>query len=181
MESLGVIELNSIAAGVETGDALLKTADVTLVAAQAVCAGKYIIMIRGNVAAVKSSVEAGREIAGSNLVDSLIIANVHTQVFRAIHATSEIQRNQALGVIETYSLASCIHSADEAAKSADVTLVEIRLGRGLGGKSFVVLTGEVSSVREAVKNGIAASGSEGMIARTCVIPAPHPELIQAIL
>lgn len=181
MESLGVIEVNSVAAGIEAGDNMIKTANVSLVAAQAVCAGKYIILVRGDVSAVKSSVEAGRETAGSNLVDSLVIASVHPQVFQAINATSEVTANQAVGVIETYSLASCILSADEAAKSANVTLIELRLGRGLGGKSYLILTGDVSAVREAVRAGIAIPASEGMVARTAIIPAPHPDLMNALL
>ena len=57
MESLGMIELNSIARGIEAGDAIVKTAKVKLVGAYASCPGKYIVMVRGQVSAVKSAIE----------------------------------------------------------------------------------------------------------------------------
>ncbi|MEG2315070.1 MAG: BMC domain-containing protein, partial [Clostridia bacterium] len=41
MISLGLLETNSIARGVEAGDAMLKAAEVKLVKAGPVCPGKY--------------------------------------------------------------------------------------------------------------------------------------------
>lgn len=52
MDALGVIELNSVAAGIEAGDAMLKAANVSLLSAQPVCCGKYIVMVQGGVAEV---------------------------------------------------------------------------------------------------------------------------------
>ena len=43
--SIGSVELNSVAAGVITGDAMLKAANVNLVAAQPTCPGKFIIIV----------------------------------------------------------------------------------------------------------------------------------------
>jgi microcompartment protein CcmL/EutN len=142
MTALGMIETNSIPAGVEAGDAMLKAADVALVSAQPVCAGKYIVLVSGDVAAVKASVAAGVALADWALVDSIVIPNVHEQVISAMCAATEISGAQALGILETFSLASAVICADTMVKAADVQLIEVRLGRGLGGKSFVVLTGE---------------------------------------
>ena len=50
MNALGMIETNSIPVGVNAGDAMLKAATVALVAAQPVCAGKYIVIVTGEVA-----------------------------------------------------------------------------------------------------------------------------------
>ena len=80
MNALGMIETNSIPLGIDAADAMLKAASVELVAAQPVCAGKYIVIITGEVAAVKSSVEAGKIKAGQRLVDSMVIPHVHEQV-----------------------------------------------------------------------------------------------------
>ena len=55
MISLGLLETNSIARGVEAGDAMLKAADVTLIKAGPVCPGKYTVLIYGEVAAVASN------------------------------------------------------------------------------------------------------------------------------
>lgn len=70
MNALGMIETNSIPAGIEAGDAMLKAADVALTTAQPVCAGKYIVIVSGSVAAVEASVSAGVAIAAEVLVDS---------------------------------------------------------------------------------------------------------------
>ena len=88
---------------------------------------------------------------------------------------------QAVGVMETFSLASSISAADTAVKAADVELIEVRLGRGMGGKSFVIVTGEVAAVEAAVQ---AAEGSEqtrGLISSSVVIPSPHMDIIRALM
>lgn len=181
MDSIGMIEVNSIAAGIEAGDAMLKTADVNLITAQPVCAGKYIILVKGSVAAIKSSVDAAVAVAKESIVDSLVIPSLHPQVFSALNGTSVIEKSDAIGVIETFSLVTSIYAADAAVKAAKVDLIEIRLGRGLGGKAYMILTGDVSSVRVAVETAAKTYGSEGMIARTVVIPSPHPDLMKALL
>jgi len=181
VDALGMIEVNSIAVGVEAGDAMLKAADVSLVSAQPVCAGKYIVMVQGAVAAVKSAVDAGRSLSKECLVDSLVIPSVHSQVFLALSCASEIKGRNAVGIIETFSLVSTVLASDAAVKAADVDLVEIRLGRGLGGKSYVVLTGDVSAVRFAVDTAVKSQEVQGMIARTVVIPSPHSDIMKALL
>ena len=83
-------------------------------------------------------------------------------------------------MIETFSLASAVICADAAVKAANVNLIEIRLGRGLGGKSFITMIGEVSAVRFAVQAAESLEEAKGMVARTVVIPSPHPDMLQAI-
>ncbi len=180
MNALGMVETNCIPAGIEAGDAMLKTADVALVSAQAVCAGKYIVIVSGDVAAVNAAVAAGAEAADDVLVDSIVIPNVDDQVIEAISASSKIDNLGALGLMETFSLASAVIGADAAVKAANISLIEVRLGRGLGGKSFVILTGDVAAVRAAVKAAESLEEVQGMVARTVVIPSPHPDILQAI-
>lgn len=181
MKALGMIEIQSIPAGVEAGDQMLKTASVELVAAQAVCAGKYIVIIAGEVAAVRSSVKAGEETAGSLLINSIVIPAVHEQVPKAINACTEIDHVQAVGVMETFSLCSAVIAADASVKAAEVDLIEVRLGRGLGGKSFIVLTGEVAAVRAAIEAGTAPEEVQGLMSRSVVIPSPHPDIVRSLL
>lgn len=180
MNALGMIETNSIPAGIEAGDAMMKAADVALVTAQAVCAGKYIVIVSGDVAAAKASVDAGAETADYVLVDSIVIPNVHRQVIEAMSAGSDIGTPGALGVMETFSLSSAVICADAAVKAADVRLIEVRLGRGLGGKSFVVLTGGVAAVKAAVEAAQGLKDAQGMVAGTVVIPSPHPDILRSV-
>lgn len=178
MNALGMIECLSIPKGIEAADSMLKTAAVSLVTAQAVCAGKYVVLISGDVAAVAASVEAGKTVCGGCLIDSLVIPRIHPQVLKAVVACSDVPQPRALGIMETYSLCVGIKVADAAVKAADVSLIEIRLGRGLGGKAFVILTGDVSACEAAVKAGENAENVAGLIAQSVIIPSPNMELIR---
>ena len=180
MNALGMIETNSIPVGVNAGDAMLKAATVKLVAAQPVCAGKYIVIVTGEVAAVNESVAAGKAAAGQRLVDSMVISHVHKQVPKAINACNEIGKVAAVGVMEAYSLCAAVVVADAAVKAADIQLMDIRLGRGLGGKSFITMTGEVAAVRAAVSAGEKVPEAHGMLSESVVIPSPHPDMIQSL-
>lgn len=180
MSAIGMNEIMSIPLGYEACDAMLKASSVELVSAGCVCAGKFYIVVTGEVAAVRSSVEAGKEKAGSSLVDSLVIPNVDEQVAPAISACTFPEEMKALGVMETFSLCAAVYAADAAAKAADIELLEVRLGRGLGGKSFITLTGEVAAVQAAVKAAEALEEPQGMMSQSVVIPAPHPDLLRTI-
>ena len=72
MIALGMVELNSIPKGIEAADAMLKAADVQLTAAHSVCAGKYIAVVSGEVAAVRAAIDAAAETAGSKEVDAIV-------------------------------------------------------------------------------------------------------------
>jgi len=181
MEALGMIELNSIARGIEAGDAILKTAEVKLVAAMATCPGKYVVLVRGSVAAVKSAIAVGATTAGKSLVNDVLIPSVHEQVFSALSQTSEALPRGAIGIVETFSLATAVLVADASVKAADIDIFEIRLGRGLGGKAFIVLSGDVSNVTAAVEAAVDANGEEGMIAHTAIIPRIHPDMLRTLL
>ncbi len=180
MRALGMIELTSVPRGFVVADEMLKAADVELITAQAVCAGKYIVIIGGSVAAINSSVEAGGKIAEEKLIDSIVIANVHEGVFGALTASTDVADINALGIIETFSLCTAVIAADAMIKSADVELIEVRLGRGLGGKSFITLTGDVAAVNSAVEVACGLEEAQGLISGCEVIASPHPDLFEAI-
>ncbi len=178
--AVGMVETNCIAKGIEAADIMLKAADVNLLSAQTACAGKYVVIISGDVAAVKASVAAGAAGAEETLVDSMEIPNIDEQVLKAVSACGEPKNFEALGIVETFSLVSALLCADAAVKAADVELIEIRLGRGLGGKSFLTLTGDVAAVRHAIESAKSDERVKGMITRTVVIPSPHPDLKRSV-
>ena len=176
--AIGMVELNSIALGIEACDLMVKAAKVDLLRASTICPGKYVAIVGGEVSAVESSMRVGRESAGEGLIDSLLIPNIHPQVAPAISMTSEVKEFGAVGVIEFYSVASAITAADVAAKAADVTLIEVRMGFAVGGKGFVTLTGGVMAVKTAVA---AASRSVDLLVASTVIPRPSPLVIQSLM
>ena len=174
--AIGLLELNSIAKGIEASDAMVKAAEVELVTSHSVCPGKFVVLIAGDVAAVTCAVQAGEPVSLGFIVDRFVIPNIHPEVFPAITATSGVETLQALGVIETFSVASTILASDAAAKAASIKLIEIRLANGIGGKSFVTLTGTVADVRAAVEAGAEMAKSGGLLVSYVVIPQPHPDL-----
>ena len=175
------MELNSIAAGILSADAILKAADVRLIFARAGCPGKYYTLFTGEVAAVQSSLDAGAAAGEGHVVDSCVIPRVHPQVVEAMSMAAIPEELKAIGVMEFFSVTAAIYSADAAVKAADVQLLEVRLGTGIGGKSFVTMTGEVAAVREAVSCGISTPQAEGMTVSSVVIPNPHPELLDSLM
>ncbi len=180
MGAIGMNEIMSIPTGILACDAMLKAAEVELVSAGTVCAGKYYIVVAGEVAAVRAAVEAGRTMAEGLLIDSVVIPSVDPQVAPAIAACTMTERLNALGIMETYSLCAAVHAADAAAKAAEVELLEVRLGRGLGGKSFILLTGEVAAVEASIRAAESLEETQGLMAKSAVIPSPHPDMLRAI-
>lgn len=181
MEALGFLELNSIAKGVEAADKILKTVDVRLVYAKAICPGKYNIMFAGEVSDVESSMENGKKIANEYVVDCVVIPNVHKEVIRAINMATLPKKVNAVGIIEFFSITGAVRVADVCVKAADVVLVEVRLGAGIGGKSFVTLTGDTAAVEESVSRGVESANKDGMLVSSVVIPNPRREIFDSLL
>lgn len=181
MEAIGILESNSIAKGIEAADAVLKAADTALLYAKPVCPGKYTILFYGDVAAVSASLDAGAAVIDAHLVDSVVIPRIHPQVIQAISLSTAPDGVNAVGVMEFFSVTAAVYAADAAAKAADVTLLDVRLGVGIGGKSFAVLTGEVAAVEEAVRCGMAAGEEKGLAVTSTVIPSPRKEIFGTLL
>lgn len=176
--AIGMVELNSIARGIETCDYMVKAAQVDILRSSTVCPGKYLVLISGETGDVKASMAEGRKRGGECVVDSLMLPNVHPQLIPAISMTNQVPEKGAIGVLEFYSIASSIIAADVAAKAANVTLIEVRIGYAIGGKGYVTLTGDVGAVREAVA---AASRDAELLVGTTVIPRPAKKLFDSLI
>jgi microcompartment protein CcmL/EutN len=179
--SIGLIEMTSIAAGYLVSDAMLKAADVELLLSRSICSGKYMVMVCGDVAAVEAAVSAGNAAGNFSVIDCFVIPNLHEDVFPAISGNTKVEILGALGILESFSVASLIEGADAAVKAADVQLIEIRLAMALGGKAFVTLTGDVAAVQAAVEAGAVMIGQKGMLVNKVVIPSPRPELLNEMV
>jgi len=179
--AIGMIETNSVAAGILAGDAMMKKAEVTLLEARPVCPGKFVVLISGEVGPVEESYRAGIAAAQDTLVDQLFLPNVHLSLFPAMMSATPSQGAEALGIVETISVASCILAADAAAKAAEVTILEIRLANGLGGKSYFFLESDVSNVEAAVDAAVNLVGKEGLLVRYVIIPRLHSDMQHAIM
>lgn len=182
--AIGLIETISIAAGIQAADAMKKVAPVRLFLARPICPGKFIVLVGGDVEAVKNSLKEGRKQTEHYLADSVLISRVHRDIFSALEASvviENLEELRALGVIETFSVASCIMAADAAVKTGGVKLVEIRPAIGLGGKSYATMLGNVSAVESAIKAGRKKAEPEGMLVKSVVIPSINNDVLRALL
>lgn len=177
-KSIIVMEYRSVALGMKAADAMLKSANVKLLTAQTVCPGKYIVILAGNVSAVRAAWEKGKSPEYEQvLVDDYLLGNIHDSVFSAIYGTLEVGEIEALGIMETYSVASIIGAADKIVKTTPVRLIEIRIARGMSGKSYAMFSGELAAVEASMEAAVKEIQDSGLLLHTAVIPNPDPQLV----
>lgn len=178
--SLALIELSSIARGIDTTDRMLKAAEVKLTMARTICSGKYMVMVAGDLPEVQASVAAGLATSRECTIDHFIIPDVHPAVFPAVAGTSVSIKRGALGVIESFSVAALVEAIDLVAKAALVEMVGCRLAMALGGKAYLTFTGDVDAVRFAMDAGVEVVARRGLLVNQVVIPDPRPEIFHSL-
>ncbi len=180
-KAIGMVEYKTVSKGMVAADAMLKAAEVDIIEAQTVCPGKYIVILSGELSAVNASVETVKTRFSSELIDSFILGNPHESIFPAIYGTTQIEKINALGILETFSAASIIVAADEAAKTSQVELIELRIAKGMCGKSYMLLTGEVAAVEAAINKAKSAVGDRATLLDYSIIANPDGKLCKSIL
>jgi microcompartment protein CcmL/EutN len=181
MNSIGLVELSSIAAGMQAADIMLKTSQVELILSRTICSGKYMVLVGGDVAEVQTAVDAVADSLDYAIIDTFVIPNVHKDIFPALSGHSTTEELESLGILESFSVASLIEGADAAVKAASVKLIEIRLAMALGGKAFCTITGEVAAVTSAVESGAMIIADKGMLVNKVVIAQPRKELLSEMI
>jgi microcompartment protein CcmL/EutN len=179
--AIAAIETSSIAQGVVTADAMMKQAEVDLLEASVLSPGRYWIVVGGEVATVRASHRRGVEVAADTLLDQLMIPQLDPGVLRALRGLAAGGEDDAVGVLETLTAASAIVAADAAAKAAAITLRDLRLANGIGGKGVVVLSGALPDVQAAVAGGRAEAERRGLLSRAVVVPRMDARLRARIL
>jgi len=172
--ALALLEFDSIATGIEAGDAMVKRAPVATIQSGTVQPGNYLVMVTGDVAPVQEAVVAGQEVGRDSLRDMVFLPNVHPDVVTGISGGRKLEADDALGVVETQTVAAAIHAADAGLKGAEVTLWQLRLADGLGGKGIVLFAGLVADVEAAVE--IAVDRARDQLVREVIIAQLHDEM-----
>ena len=180
-KAIGMVEFKTVSSGMRAADRMVKTADVELLQADTVCPGKFLALISGDLSAVNAAVEAAANSDKEQLIDTFVLGNPHDSIFSALYGASEIGTPNALGVLETFSSATAVVAADIAAKTALVDLIELRLARGMCGKSYLLLTGEIAAVEAAIERAKQSAGEKGMFLDSAVIPRPDKKFWSKIL
>lgn len=179
--AIGMVEYKTVSAGITAADAMVKASDIDIIEAQTVCPGKYIVIITGDLSAVNTAIEVAKLSYGTHLIGDFVLGNPHDAIFPAIYGTTNIEVIHSLGILETYDASTIIVAADEAAKTAIVDLIELRLARGMCGKSYLMLTGEVAAVEAAIERAKIAAGEKGMYLDSSVMANPDRKICNMIL
>jgi microcompartment protein CcmL/EutN len=180
--ALGFLELSSISRGLFLTDVVLKKAPVRVIASQPVSSGKHVLLYMGDNASVDESHRAALEDADGTILKQILIPGVHEELAPFLDSlwTSDPMRmpaGEAVGIAESSTLAGALIAADQALKSARVHLCRMRLGQGIGGKAYFVISGrqeEVEAGLEAARLQLAHLES---FHRIDVIPRPQDEAL----
>lgn len=187
-EALGLIETLGMVPAVEAADKMLKAANVELVAYENIGSTLVTIMVKGDVAAVKASVEAGASAASA--IGTLTAQNVMPRPIKDIgnivsvydidaKELPEVSKYRALGLIETFGIVFVLEAADAMCKAANVELIGFE--NVASGYISVLVRGDVGACKSAVDTGVKAVLDMGaQVYSSVVIASPHQDLEKII-
>jgi microcompartment protein CcmL/EutN len=178
--AIALLEFSSIAMGVRAGDAMVKRAPVDLAYAGTIHPGNYVVLVAGDVACVEEAYQAGLDAGTRTLLDRLFLPAVHPEVVQAILGRRGSSAGEALGMVETRTIAATIGAADSGLKGAEVALVEIRLADRIGGKGYCAFSGPLAEVEAAVEVAVNRLDPPDALVADVVIPKFHEEMLANI-
>lgn len=186
-EAIGMVESVGLVGLIEAGDAMSKAANVSLLGWDKVGSGLVTIFCQGDVAAVKSAVDAGAQAASrvGQVHSAHVIPRPHGELGDTLPkkpgAKKEAAKGgvRALGLIETKGATGVIEASDAMSKAADVEVIKIQeIG---GGYITVLVSGDVGSVSSAVSAGAEATERVGELVSQHVIPRPSDDIVALFL
>lgn len=178
--AIALLEIDNIATGIRSGDAMVKKSPIALLKTGTVSHGKYLILVGGSVAAVDEAFREGVEVAGEHCLDTLLLPDVHPRVYEAVAGGEEKITAEALGVLETATLASNIAAADAAIKGAAVRILKMRMGDGYKGKGYTLFNGRVEDVQAAIDIAAEVTERKNVAAEVSIIPLLHESMRRQI-
>jgi microcompartment protein CcmL/EutN len=175
--AIALIEFDSIAIGVRAGDAMVKRAPVEVTYAGTVHPGKYLVLVGGDVASVEESYAAGLAAGGESVVGKIFLPSAHPDIARYLRGMRGRVTGDALGIVETRTVAATLGAADRGLKGADVDLVELKLADRLGGKAYCIFSGTVADAEAAVEIAVDNLEDPATLVAQVVIPDFHDEML----
>lgn len=178
---IGFLEYISIGRGIEAADLISKNSDIDILLAAPNCPGRYQILFTGDVGAVKSALDLAQQIADFNFLDSIIIPRIDEKVVQALYTSQVTEITDGIAIFETMTMSATLMGADTMVKSADVDIVELRLGKGLAGKSFVIVTGSIQNLKAAMDAALEMVEEKGVLISGVVVPSLSEEVKKHVL
>lgn len=178
--ALAVLELGSIARGFVCLDAAVKRAPVSVLVAEPVTPGKFWLALRGGEAEIEEALTAAVDRAGDSRIDHVLLPYAHPSLMASVLRNGGWESpDDAMGTLELGSISATVRATDAALKCAAVRLVALGIARGIGGKGYCVLTGDLADVEAAMEEGLRAAGEAWLVGRE-VIPRPDAATSAAV-
>lgn len=165
----------SIAQGIRSADEIAKHSPVATLLAGTTHPGRYVVLVGGDTASVEVACDTIRE-SDPELHDHRFLPDVADEVVAAMVDGSSVasSESEAIGIVETTSVSSAVDAADGAVKAAHVRLDTLRLADDLGGKSYLIVEGDIGSVEAGADAAAERAGSA--LIEAVVIAQLTPEL-----
>lgn len=176
VDVIGVLEFSSIAEGFRTLDTVVKESPVTILKAEIINPGKYLIMLTGDVASVETAMDAGVNTAGESLIDHILLTNLDKQIIPVIKSCRAPEEWDAIGLLETNSVAASVEAADICVKEANIHIIGIVTGNEAGGKALLKISGAIGDINTAMSSAAAVVSEKGQLCRDVIIPGPHSDI-----
>lgn len=181
-ECLGGIELESIAKGFEVTDAMLKAAPVEVVFSSPTSPGYYLVLVTGDVESVRSALRRGEDVAKAWLRSSLFLPHVHKDVLDSLYRIRPFEGElEAIGILESHRQLPLVVASDKARKAAEVYLLHIHLGIGIGGHSFSIFLGDFEEVEASLEAGKSYLEEKGALKEEVFIGRADPGMLEVLL
>jgi len=180
-DALALIELDSVALGYRALDAMVKRSPITVLEANLIEPGRFLILFAGGVAEVDEGYEEAQEVGGENIVDKLLLPFAHKAILPGLAGALHTDDPDTIGVIESRTVASTLMACDRALKDADVTLAGLRITPGLGGRGYFVVHGVQHDVEAAIEISREVLEPRAAVHRLEMIPRPHPDFLAHLL
>jgi microcompartment protein CcmL/EutN len=181
-EALALVELDSIASGLRALDALVKKAPVSVLEANLVEPGKFLVLVAGPVGELGEAFEAAIAEVPTAVGAKMFLARVEERVVDALRGRDDREeRPAAIGLVEGRAVAPTIEACDRSLKNARVRLAGIRVTGGLAGRAYYVVSGPQHDVEAALDAGRAVLEAQDSFHRVERIANPHAEMLAFLL
>jgi len=180
IESICVLECESIHQGIDALDLMVKEARTRILAGEPIPPGRFLIVLGGAVGEVESAFRRGLENAGA-LHDHLFLPEVASGVLPALRSGPRENAPEAIGLFETSSASACLDAADRGLKDAAVQLLQIHLTRGIGGKGFGIFAGRQDMVEAALAAAEERGRAHGRWIGSTLLARPDRAVVDRIL
>jgi microcompartment protein CcmL/EutN len=181
-EALALVELDSVASGLRALDALVKKAPVSVLEANLVEPGKFLVLVAGPVGELGEAFDAAKAEVPSAVGATMFLARVEARVVEALRGHDDREMApEAIGLVEGRAVAPTIEACDRSLKDARVRLAGIRLTGGLGGRAYYVVSGLQHDVEAALDAGRAVLEAQNSFHRVERIANPHAEMLAFLL